>query len=285
MLQYTMATIKTLVTHISPDLDAITSMWLIVRNLHGWEHPQIFFVPAGQTLNNEHPDDNPDIIHVDTGMGKFDHHQLKKRTSAARRVLDYVKEHGQIRKTNEEPLERLVDVVTLYDNFGEANFPDPTNDIYNFSINEIISGLKVVLEDDHEAVEHTFIMLDALLLSIKNKMSAEEEMKKGITIRTKWGKSLIVETSNDEVLKQGLKSGYTFIARKDPNRGIIRIKTLPDKDYDLTPLYEAILKQDKKGTWFLHSSKNMLLNGSSKNENSVASPLTAAKLIEIIKSV
>lgn len=277
--------VKTLVTHISPDLDAITSMWLIVRNLHGWEHPQFYFVPAGTTLNNAHPDDDIDIIHVDTGLGKFDHHQLKKRTSAARRVLDYVKENGHIRKANLEPLERLVDVVTIYDNFGEANFADPTSDIYNFSLNEIISGLKVVLEDDHEAVEHTFIMLDALLLSIKNKIGAEEEMKKGITLQTRWGKSLIVETRNDEVLKQALKSGFTFVARKDPERGFIRIKTLPDPQYDLTDLYESILKADKKGSWFLHSSKNMLLNGSSKKDESTPTSLTSARLIEIVKAI
>lgn len=276
---------KTLVTHRSPDLDAIASMWLVIRNHHGWEDPTLAFVPAGQSLNNMSPDEDPDIIHVDTGLGKFDHHQLQERTSATRIVLEFLKVHGHIRKTNLEPLERIADIVTLYDNFREADFPDPTNDIYSFALNDIINGLKVINQDDEKTVKQTLPLLDAITIIIKNKISAEEEMKKGVTLETKYGKTLILETKNDETMKQALKMGYTFVARKDPDKGFIRIKTKPDPAYDLTELYNAILKVDKTGTWFLHSSKNMLLNGSSKNTDMMASSLTLARLIEIIREI
>lgn len=276
---------KTLVTHRSPDLDAITSMWLIVRNMHGWENPKFEFVPAGKTLNEMSPDEEKDIIHVDTGLGMFDHHQLQERTSAARIVLEHVKAHGYIRKTNMEPLERIADVVTIYDNFGEAHFPDPTNDIYSFALNDIINGIKVINQDDEKTVLETFHLLDAITIILKNKISAEEEMKKGVTLETHYGKSLILETKNDETMKQALKMGYSFVARKDPDKGFIRIKTTPAPEYDLTKLYEAILKEDKKGTWFLHSSKNMLLNGTHKNTDMVTTPLTLAQFIEILKKI
>src|SRR3989344_449769 len=41
---------KIIVTHSSPDLDAITSAWLIKRFLPGWEDANIQFVPAGERV-------------------------------------------------------------------------------------------------------------------------------------------------------------------------------------------------------------------------------------------
>ncbi|MCX7996919.1 MAG: chromate resistance protein [Patescibacteria group bacterium] len=276
---------KTLVTHRSPDLDAIVSLWLIVRHLDGWEDPVFAFVHAGKTLNEEAPDADKNIIHVDTGLGRFDHHQLDERTCAARIVLNFLKEHGHIRKRSLEPLERIVDVVDIYDNFGEVSFPEPMSDVYTFSLNEIIGGLKALNQDDQKTVEMVFPMLDALLLAMKQKVGAEHEVNRGITMTTKYGKSLFMETSNDEAMKVALKSGYTFVARKDPRGGYIRIKTFPSDAYDLTPLHAAIVAEDYTGTWFLHSSRCMLLNGSWKNRESVASPLTLSRLIEITKEI
>ena len=41
---------KIIVTHNSPDMDAITSVWLIKKFLQGWEDSQVQFVPAGERL-------------------------------------------------------------------------------------------------------------------------------------------------------------------------------------------------------------------------------------------
>ncbi len=276
---------KTLVTHRSPDLDALTSMWLIMRNHHGWENPTLEFVLAGKTLNDMAPDESKDVIHVDTGLGMFDHHQLEERTSASRRVLDFLKEKGTIRKSSIDALDRIVDVVTIYDNFGEASFANPESDIYNFSLNEVINGLKAMLQNDQETVEKMMPMFDGLLYNMRNKIGAEHDVSKGLTIQTRFGKSLFLETSNDEAMKMALKTGYTFVIRKDPDRGYVRIKTFPGPEYDLSALHKIITGIDKEGSWFLHSSKNMLLNGSSKNLDMKASPLTLPRLIEIIKEM
>lgn len=37
-----------IITHSSPDLDAITSVWIIKRYLQGWEEAEVKFVPAGE---------------------------------------------------------------------------------------------------------------------------------------------------------------------------------------------------------------------------------------------
>ena len=43
---------KVVVTHSSPDLDAIASVWLIKKFLPGWEEATVQFVPAGERIGN-----------------------------------------------------------------------------------------------------------------------------------------------------------------------------------------------------------------------------------------
>jgi len=43
---------KIIVTHMSPDWDAITSVWLLKKYLMGWQEAEVRFVPAGQRYKN-----------------------------------------------------------------------------------------------------------------------------------------------------------------------------------------------------------------------------------------
>ena len=110
---------KTIVTHIGPDLDAITSIWLAKTFLPAWEEASLAFVPAGATLEGKPPDDNPEILHVDTGFGTFDHHQTDADTCAAKLVLEYLLEQNEIKKSLQEPLLRMIEVVKDFDHFRE----------------------------------------------------------------------------------------------------------------------------------------------------------------------
>jgi hypothetical protein len=276
---------KTIVTHISPDIDAIGSTWLVKRYLPDWGSAEHTFVPAGETYEGKKPDADPDIIHVDTGLGKFDHHQLKERTSATRRVFDYLAEEGHIREKDLIAVELMVAYITEIDNFGEVHFPDPNDVRYSFNLHEFIYPLRGQLSSDTELVNMVFLILDSILFTVKNNIKAAEEIKEGLVLKTKYGKTLIMETKNEAAIKYALKEGYELVIRRDPDTSTLRIKTLPDKKYDLTPVYKKIVKADKKATWFLHASKNMLLNGSTKNPNSVPSSLSLKRIIEIIKEI
>lgn len=276
---------KTLVTHQSVDLDAITACWLIKRFLTDWDEAELKFVPAGSTLDSIPPDAKPSIIHVDTGMGKFDHHQLDEYTSASKRILEYLLKKDLISLKHKKPLEKLVTIVNECDHFGEVYYPEAPSDRYDFLLSQIIEGLKAPLHDDKKITEIGFILLDAVFQILKNKVKAEETIEKGFVFHSKWGKSLAIESKNEEAVKLALKLGFKFVVKKDPDRGNARIKTLPDTKLDLTPLYTQIKKYDKKGTWFLHVSKNMLLNSSSKNPNFIPTSLTLQRLIEIIKKL
>lgn len=277
---------KTIVSHFSPDIDSIASVWLIKRFLPGWKDAEIKFVPAGSTLDDKLPDSNSETIHVDTGMGCFDHHQTNDYISASQLIFSYLKEQNHLKKIYIKPLERMTAQITAFDHFGEVYFPEPTSDHYEFMLHKIIeAGLKSILKDDLIINEIVFPFLDSILNVFVKKINAEVDLKKGYVFTSKWGKSIVIETRNEEIIKLALKMGYSLIAKKDPEKGNIRIKTLPDKKLDLKPLYLKILKHDKKGTWFLHVSGNMLLNSSSKNPNFIPSSLSLKRLIEIIKSV
>ena len=276
---------KTIVTHTAPDFDAITSTWLIHKYLPGWSEAAIEFVPAGTTLHDKKPDENSDIIHVDTGFGKFDHHQTNARTSAAEIVLRYLEKSNFVVDMDQKALDRIVKLVVDDDHFEDPHFPDPTSDRYLLLPFSLVNGLKANLGDDTQVYTIGTILLEAALRVFQNVIRAEEEIKKGYVFESYIGKSLAMETGNEETMKLALKSGYALVIRKDPLKGNARIKTLPEKKYDLTPVYEKILKLDTKGSWFLHASKHMLLNGTSKKPGMLATPLSLQKLIAIVKEI
>ncbi len=276
---------KTIVTHISPDLDAIASSWLLKRYLPEWDSAEHAFVPAGETYEGKAPDVDPEILHVDTGMGRFDHHQLSERSSATKRVFDYLSEEGYIKEKDLEALEQMVTFITDIDNFGEVHFPDPTDVRYTFCLHEFIYPLRSKCSSDTELMSLVMLILDSILYTEKNNLRAEVEIKEGVVLSTHWGKTLVMETKNEAAVKYALKKGFEMVVRRDPETSTIRIKTQPNKKYDLTSLHTQIVKVDPDATWFLHASKNMLLNGSTKNPNSRPSSLSLHRLIEILKEI
>ncbi|OGK47478.1 hypothetical protein A2963_01130, partial [Candidatus Roizmanbacteria bacterium RIFCSPLOWO2_01_FULL_40_13] len=241
---------KIIVTHMSPDLDAIASTWLIKKFLPGWSDATINFVSAGKTLHDKSPDSNPETIHVDTGLGKFDHHQSADLTCSTKKVLDFLNREKHIKKNLQKPLEILANFAIDDDHFLEIYYPEPTADRYEFLINNLIDGLKIVLVEDIKLTEFVFTILDGMLEKLKLKVISIQELNNGIVFTSYLGKSFIIETGNDEVLKSAQKAGYNLVIRKDPKYGNIRIKTPPDPNLDLTPLYNKILKLDKEGYWF-----------------------------------
>lgn len=273
---------KTIITHIGPDLDAITSVWLVKTYFPGWEEASIAFVPAGKTLNNAPPDENPEIIHVDTGFGKYDHHQADSDTCAAQLV------YAEVKKTKSEnpAMTRMLAVVNDVDHFREVFFPNPTADFWDFSLISAIDGWRLLFSDNPiKIVSLGMDNLDALYKTFQNKVWAEKELaEKAVHFETKWGKAFGIETTNDEVVHLGQKMGYAVVIRRDPRKGYIRIKSLPKDDIDLTAVYNTLKEKDQKATWFLHASRHMILNGSAKNPDMKPTTLTLLEIIDVIKS-
>jgi hypothetical protein len=298
---------KIIVAHISPDWDAITSVWLIKKYLSGWQEAEVKFVPAGQRLPSSKLDTNTsdpiekigedEVIHVDTGLGPLDHHQTQdSEVSAASLTWDYVREQlkkagDNLTDVHDEAVSRLVKIVVDTDHFKEVFWPDPASDHYEFSLLGVMEGLKFEKQgQDKFYLEFGINCLNALLCEFENRIWAEKEInEKGIKFDTRYGPGIGFETLNDTVLKLSQKMGYVVVVRKDPRKGYVRIKTIPDqegkKGADLSLISEQFKKIDPQATWFLHVSKKMLLNGTPKNPKMVPTKLSLNEIVKVVEKI
>ena len=299
---------KVIVTHTSPDWDAIGGVWLLKKFLPGWQEAKVEFVPAGERSDRvkskktdwEGPIEKigeDQIIHVDTGLGPLDHHQTSDTTiSGTGLTWDFIKMQfdlsgNQLSSEHKESVSRVVRFIVDTDHFKEVFWQEPAADYHEFTLLGLLEGLKQEIQDnDLYYIEFGITCLNAMTHTFESRIWAEKEIKeKGIKFETKFGPAMGFETINDTVLKLAQKMGYQLVIRKDPRKGYIRIKALPEhgakKGIDLTLAYEKLKKIDPDATWFLHVSKKMLLNGSPKNPKMRPTKLTLIEIIKVLQSI
>lgn len=277
---------KLIITHIFPDFDAITSVWLLQRFDSQWTDAGVEFVVAGQTLKGEAADSDPDVIHVDTGLGRFDHHQLPGRTCAAKLVLEWLLEEKKIPEKYRESLRRLIEVVTQVDNFEDCYWPEATADRYDLGLPQLFDYLKLSSQlNDKELVFQGILLLDAVLFGLTEKVRGEAEITAGVQFESIYGRSLGLLSQQNWSVKLAQKKGYNLVVKKEPRTDLVAIKCQPKPELDLTKLYEALKKADPTANWYFHQSKHIILNGSRHNPKVVASRLSLEELIELIKSI
>ncbi len=273
---------KTVVTHLNPDQDAVFSVWLIKRFFTGWVGADVKFVPAGETLNHLPPDENPDIIHVDTGLGKFDHHLTgDKSICAGILVLKSIK--------SDQALARMAEIIRIVDHAQERSWPDPTHDRYEFFLESILDGLKSLpVEEKGEAKSRAVIdfgltAFDGIYAVMKEKVSAEEIISGGIKFESGWGRGIGLATGNHTAHALAERQGYAVVAVKDPKKGNVQIYIRPDVLIgDLTFAHREVTRLDPNSDWFLHASKKMLLNGSRTNPRMRPTKLSLEEIIKIL---
>lgn len=285
---------KLLVTHHAPDLDATGSVWLFKRfDAQHYANARVTFVNPGSTLTSDEAAQfevaAEDIVHVDTGLGEFDHHQPDRglqHISASSLVFDHLCQiHPEL--NDDQALRTLVEYITDVDHFGEINWPDASNPRYSFMIHELIRGLEFTEpHDDDSQLHFAMTCLDSAYGVLSQQMKALSLIsQKGVTFHIPLGKVLTIETKNDDVLKVGQKQGCVLVVKKDSEEGHIRIKARPDVDIDLKPLADEIAKIDQVGTWYYHPSGKMLLNGSDKHRSQKPSPLEIEQIVVLIKKI
>lgn len=283
---------RLIVTHRSPDLDAIASVWFLKRfdNQH-YGTAKVAFVDAGETLSenkiNELGFDPDQVIHVDTGKGDFDHHQPErgqKYICATSLVYDHIcKIHPE--KKDDQVLQTIVNFVTEIDHFKEIYWPEPNNLRYSFMIENLITGMEFTnLHNDDSLLHFGFQCLDSVYAFLSQEITAQRIIKeRGQVVQVAKLNCLVIETDSGAVAKRAQKEGYALVVRRDPTKGYIRIKARPDNSIDLTALYKKIIQVDSQGTWFNHPSGKMLLNGSTRNTKHKPTMLTLNEIIKLIK--
>ncbi len=142
---------KIIITHTSPDMDAITSVWLIKKFLPNWNDASVKFVPAGERLgrgpaasfppvsarsiseessagelravgspsSGVTPQDaieeigEDEVIHVDTGLGPLDHHQTASdQVCGASLAWDYVKANNSEFKVENDRIKSRIEAIS-----------------------------------------------------------------------------------------------------------------------------------------------------------------------------
>lgn len=278
---------KTIVTHHNPDLDGIPGIWLLKKFHPDFADAKLAFTPAGTTLDGMAPDEDPNFLHVDTGMGKFDHHQTNDYTCGVKLVLDWLKEEKLV-DPKDEALDRMVAVLVALDHGKDNEWPDSESDVYDFGLWSILNGWKMLYPDQTDNAEEKYVewvrhCLDAVYRIFQSKVDAEKEFRKGITFDTQWGKGIGIETYNDGVLDMAIRRGFAIVVRKDQKREFVRVTGDSRKAVDLTHAYEMCQKQDPMASWFLHASKVLLRNGSTRNPKMVPTKLTLKEMINILE--
>lgn len=278
---------KTLVTHKNPDLDAITSLWLLVRfdqSHYGDAHLE--FIPASTTYKNLPVDSDPEVVHVDVGYGQFDHHLPGGyETCAAKLVYEHLVAQGLV-APSDTAIRQMVDFALAIDRFEDSSWDEPLAIRYAYTLHEVIPALHTLAVMDNEAVaRYVFIYLDGVYQRLKQVVKAEEEIKTGAEFSWEKGRGIAMLSANSEAIKIAQKKGYSLVILKHPDYGHMRIKAVPEKNIDLTPLYDKILKHDKPDQWFLHASKQMLLNGSDKSSPKEPTSLGLEEVVALVKEV
>ncbi len=275
---------KLIVTHHHPDLDGIAAAWILVRHLPEFVDPSFAFVPAGQSYRDEPVDSDPDVVHVDTGKGMFDHHDKEReKLSAAELVYRHVL-GKRSELAGDEALREMVNFVTDIDHFGEYFWPDPLNSRYSFMLSSIVPSLHLLnLYSPEEVVRMVFVMLDAVYQTLKDTSHAKQEIARGNEFDTVWGKGIAVLSGADTIMKVAQRMGYEVVVRKDPRTGFTKIKSAPKEKIDLRPIYDRIIVLEGDGRWYFHPSGHMLINGTSKNAEVEPSALTPSDIVKIIE--
>ena len=276
---------KIIVTHISPDLDGIPAIWLLKKFHPDFSDARVEFVPAGNhTYNNQPVDSDPDVVHVDVGGGKFDHHHTNDFTCAAKLVYEWLVKEDYIDE-KDVAMARLVQVLTELDHGWDSyKWADLTSDRWEFSLHNLLSGIKKVYPGQTQRLlDFATDGLEAVYALLQSKVVAEREVKEGLKFKTRWGEGVGVITKNDGVMDVGIKGGFALVVRKDPTEGYVRITGNNLHKVDLTKAYNEVVRCDKVGHWFLHASKVLLRNGSTRNPTMKATKMSVEEVIKILE--
>lgn len=279
---------KKIITHINPDSDAVISAWLIRKFLPGWQEAEIGFAQANEETNQKAQVDDPNLLFVDVGRGKLDHHQTGELISASSLCWEYIKQSRPNQPLNllaAQAVNEIVAIETEIDNTRDLHWPEVGEYRASFYFQNIIESLRGLAETDEQVMALGLRLAEAIFLNLKNKIKGREELKTGIQFEAPWGKGVAIQTGNKYVGWEGEVAGFAVVIQKDPRSGGVRIYARWDSGADLTEVYNKVRLLDGNANWFLHASKKLLLNQASVNKSMRPTKLSLEQLIEIVKKL
>jgi hypothetical protein len=221
------------------------------------------FVDVGERLYNIE-----NSIHIDTGNIDYDHHDSNNMISAASLVYS-------LNNLNDPALKKIVDYTVLVDH-GKMI-------IENTHFMNLTSALTGLLSSESEqTVNAALVILDGIYNNLQFEFKAEEEYKNGVTFNSDFGTGIAFQTENSSLRRKVYQNGYDIFLFKDNKTGFAGYKADGNSTIDFSNLYKRIKKIEPNADWFLHSSNQLLLCGSSKAPCKRLTNLSLNELISII---
>jgi hypothetical protein len=260
-----------IVGHLAPDLDCLAAMWVLVR--FGNSGAELEFVPAGRTLHDQAVDAQPEIVHVDTGGGRFDHHHSADPGLSASELV------RRAVAPSDKALRRLVDQVTRIDNVDAS--PDSMPAF--FTVNELIAGLNSLFPDDPRQVARAmFANLDAWYEQEQRQVRLERAFERRTEFQTRWGLGIAMDSDDGGSSRLAYSHGAVLYAYRD-RRGYMGVAAQRRSPVDLSAVYRELKRVDPGADWYLHPSNRLLLCGTPKAPPRQPSSLSLDELVTVLK--
>ena len=269
--------ITTFITHESPDLDALISLWLASKFAKHWDPNRVQLIPAGTA---EPEDRQATVAYFDVGGGIFDHHETNERTSAADQLAKHL-------GMSQEPAYRVLVEASIKADHAESV---ETTDLRHL-VNGYIFRYRGGKLDLVGLLERVFELFDIL----SEQQVARDRAAKEFDRVAEWpqlqdtdvrlcvlpGKPALRHEAFDrgaDVAIWNQENGsvrYTGIAVN--SRSDVRLKPLASllrqAEIEVRKLARPAvelnywgLDQAVEPSWFLHTSEKLILNGSKKRK-------------------
>ena len=258
-----------IVGHLHPDLDCLAAIW-VLRRWGGLQNAALAFVSAGQTLDGQPADSDPQVIHVDTGGGRFDHHRTNDLSlSAAELVRRAV-------APDDPALARMIRNVTLIDHAQVDITPV-------FNVNDMIAGYHSLYPDRPEAVVMAMMgNFDAWHAHEERQLRLDAAFANRIEFDTPWGLGIGMESDDGASSRLAFGAGAVLYVYRD-GKGRSGIAARSRSNVDLTTVYHDLRRLDPGADWYLHPSKRLLLCGTAKAPPRVPTRLTLEEIVGILR--
>jgi hypothetical protein len=259
---------------------------LIKRFLPGWNKARVKFVPAGETFEGKPVDSDGEVLHCDTGSGRFDHHQTDSFTCAANLVArEIFKVNEKVDDLKKKAIERMVVVINEDDHAHFLAWPEPASDRWDFGLSRALGGVVSNFKNCPEKIiEYFLVVLDGTFRIFLEKIEAEEMLETGLKFKTNWGRGIAVSSGNSEFPRLALKLGYAVVVRKRPKSSHLGIYGHWQKGVNFKKVFQKLKKKDPEASWYFHPDGCMILNKSINHPGRKPTRLSLEDVVEIVKA-
>lgn len=258
-----------IVGHLSPDLDCLAAIWILLR-FGGVPNAELQFVPAGETFDRQPSDSVDHIIHVDTGGGRFDHHQRRQQQLCAAELVRRAVAPQDI------ALERLTSQVNLIDHARDRSTEF-------FSIQTLVSGYNALFPNQpHQVAKAMLANLDAWYEQENRQIRLEQAFAQRIEFETQWGLGIAMESVDGGSSRLAFKHGAILYAYRD-TQGWMGVAAQARSEVDLSLVYHSLQHVDPEADWYLHQNRRLLLCGTAKAPVRTPSRLSLLELVRVIQ--